>query len=181
MNSTLISLPPNWNPEMSFWEQNGQLAILPPFDKIYNIDKGGKESSKLATTVFFISEVNEDKNTFARVPIDMRKAIIQENYYPDIDWENPLLVRAIEMYPEVCLSAIGRTLKELKEALQKRAAYLRNIEYNLDTMKDIDNAMAKSEKIYADFEKIEQKFIDHEKIGRVRGGRTESAIEKKLL
>lgn len=181
MNSTLISLPPNWNPEMSFWEQNGQLSILPPFDKIYNIDKGGKESSMLATTVFFISEVNEDKNTFARVPLDIRKTIIQENYYPDIDWENPLLVHAIEMYPEVCLSAIGRTLKELKEALQKRAAYLRNIEYNLDTMKDIDNAMAKSEKIYSDFEKIEQKFIDHEKIGRVRGGRAESAIEKKLL
>lgn len=176
--STLCVLPPNWSPEINFWDTNGQLAIMPPFNKIYDIDKGGMESSKLMTVVFFMADADEDKNRFARIPFEERKEMIQETYYPDIDWKNKLLQKAIDAYPELCLSAVARTLKDTKEFLQRRAAYLRTVEYNINTMKDIDTAISKNLKIYEDFEKIEQKYIQQEKISRVRGGRKETAVEK---
>jgi len=181
MSNNFVVLPPNWSPETNFWDFNGQLSVIPPFDKIYKIDNGGEKSSKMMTMVFFMSEVDDDKNRFARIPAEERQEMLVETYYPDANFKDKLLVKAMEAYPDVCMSAIARTLKDTKDFLQRRSAYLRSIEYNLNTMKDLDNAMAKSEKIYADFERIEKKFVEKEKTGRIRGGRAESAIEKKML
>lgn len=176
--NNFVTLPLNWTPETNFWDFNGQLAIVAPFDKIYNLDKGGDKSSKLMTIVFFMCDPDEEKNRFYRLPEEDRKQMLKETYYPDIDWDNKLLVAAISKYPEVCLTAVARTLKDTKDFLTRRSEYLRTVPYNLETMKDIDMAISKSVKIYEDFEKIQQKFVEHEKVGRIRGGRRETEVEK---
>ncbi len=171
-------LPPNWTPDTNFWDFNGQLSIVSPFNKIYKLDNGGNVSSKIMTVIFFMADPDEEKNKFYRIPEEERKEAISESYYNDIDWNNPLLIEGIEKYPELCLSAAARSLKDVKDFITRRAAYLRSVPYNLDTMKDVDMAVSKNDKIYADFEKIEQNFIQSEKIGRVRGGRKETPAEK---
>lgn len=178
---SFVSLPVNWKPDYNFWEQNGQLSIIYPFSKIYNLDNGGDESSKMMTTIFLMADPDEDKNKFARMSEDMRRKEISENYYPDIDWENPLLKEGIEKYPELCLSAIARTLKTVKESLARRAEFLRTVIYTEDNIAKIDTAISKNLKIYEDFEAIEQKFITQEKTGKIRGGRKQSYREKGLL
>lgn len=178
---SFVSLPVNWKPDFNFWEQNGQLIVVSPFSKIYALDNGGELSSKIMTVVYLMSDPDESSNKFARMPEEMRKEHIVENYYPDIDWEDPLLKEAIERYPDLCLSAVARTLKTVKESLARRAEFLRTVIYTEDNIAKIDTAISKNLKIYEDFEAIEQKFIQQEKTGKIRGGRKQSHRERGVL
>jgi len=176
--NNFVNLPPNWTKDTNFWDFNGQLAIIYPFSKIHKLDNGGELSSKLMTIVFFMCDPDEEKNRFYRIPEEERREAIQESFYDAIDWNDELLVEAIDKYPELCLSAVARSLKDMKDFITRRAVILRKMDYTLDTMKDIDAAIAKNDKIYSDFERIEQKYISSEKVGRVRGGRKETPVEK---
>jgi len=167
----------------NFWDVNPQLIYIHPFSELYNNDesKDKEISSKDMWCVFFMSDPDEDKNKFYRIPEKDRILMLQETYHNTFDTQNELIKKCLEGYISLCLTSVERALKAEKDALVKRADFLNNAEYNYDTMRDLDNAFSKTSKIYENFEAIEERFIKHKTQSRVKGGRKESASEKGLL
>lgn len=161
----------------NFWGVNPQLCFMKPFSLLYNRDTSeDKElSSKDMWVIYFLSHPDEDENKFYRIPNKLE--MLQETYH-NIDMEDALVKKCIEEYPEVCLNSVERALKAEKEQLLKRAKFLSLADYNYETMTALDNANAKTSKIYDNFEAIENKFLMHKESSRVKGGRKESASEK---
>ena len=145
----------------NFWEANPQLVYMPPFSYLYSSDKSKDKakSSKDMWCIFFMSDPDEDKNKFYRIPEKERLDMLQEVYNPEFDVENELVQECILKYPSLCLTAVERALKDEKDALSKRAKFLASATYDFDTMKDLDNAYSKTSKIYENFEAIEERFL----------------------
>jgi len=167
----------------NFWEANPQLIIMPPFSNLYSTDKSKdkEKSSKDMWCVFFMSDPDEEKNLFYRIPESERLTMLKEVYNPTFDIEDELILKALDAYPVLCLTAVERALKGEKDALAKRAVFLQKAEYDFETMKDLDNAFSKTSKIYENFEAIEERFLKQKNQSRVKGGRRESASEKGLI
>jgi hypothetical protein len=167
----------------NFWEVNPQLVYIPPFSSLYATDKSKEKtkSSKDMWCIFFMSDPDEEKNKFYRIPEKERLEMLKEVYNPEFDVENELVSECIIKYPSICLTAVERALKDEKDALAKRAVFLAKADYNYDTMKDLDNAFSKTSKIYENFEAIEERFLKQKNQSRVKGGRRESASEKGLI
>lgn len=169
---------------VSFWEKNPQLAVMHPFKELYDRDdsKGKSVSSIEGWAIVFFCEPDEEINIFFRFPEEERKVEIEQGLsLPTSLWDDASVVRCIERYPMICLDSIGRGIKEYKEVLEKRATFLKTSPYNLDTMTQIDNALSKSPKIYDDFDKINKKFLEGKGESTLKGGRSKSATEKKMI
>ena len=167
----------------NFWEVNPQLVYMPPFSELYNQDKSKnkEKSSKDMWCIFFMSDPDEDKNKFYRIPEKERLEMLREVFHPDFDTEKETVQLCINKYPYICLSAVERALKDEKDALVKRAKFLASAQYNFDTMKDLDNAYSKTSKIYENFEAVEERFVKQKSQSRLKGGRKESASERGLI
>jgi hypothetical protein len=163
----------------NFWGVNPQLSFMKPFSDLYERDQSeGKEQSSLDMwVIFFLSDPDEEKNKFYRIPEKERIDMLKDTFH-DIDLDDELIKECIDQYPAICLLSVERALKDEKDALSKRAKFLAKAEYDFETMKDLDNAYSKTSKIYENFEAIEQKFLTHREKSRVKGGRKESASEK---
>jgi len=167
----------------NFWEVNPQLTYMSPFSELYQSDKSKNKdrSSRDMWCIFFMSDPDEDKNLFYRIPEKERLEMLMEVFHPKFNLEDELVSKAMEEYPTLCLTAVERALKDEKDALTKRAKFLSTADYDFDTMKDLDNAYSKTSKIYENFEAIEERFIKQKSQSRVKGGRRESASEKGLI
>jgi hypothetical protein len=177
-------------PEENFWELNPQIQYLTPFNKLKD---EFKDSSQHMWAIFFMSDPDEDINKFYRYDLEKRKEQIN-NFYSKIKWEDPLFIECLESYPFECLNSIQRSLKDELDSLKDRTRLIRHTKLTLDytdpdtgrtikgTTAQIDTMRAKSEKIYEQLEKAQNKFFKQkdEEI-RVRGGRAESFSEKGLV
>jgi hypothetical protein len=175
----MININKNFSPEQNFWDLNAQLAIIKPFSILYNNDKSKdkKQSSDQAWCIFFISESDETKNLFFRIPEKERIEMLEEVYGLKLA-NNKFVKDCIDAYPELVMTSVERSLKDMKDLLTKRAKVLLKMDYNLETGKFIDDAIAKNLKIYQDFEKIQVMFNQEQKKTIVRGGRQLSAMER---
>ena len=181
--SNFVKINPVFSPDDNFWELNPQLQYMKPFNDLYLLDKdkSKKNSSKQMWIVVWLCEPDEEINKFYRIPLDERKQMIKETYYPDINYDDELLKVCIEQYPYLCLTSIGRLVKDQKDFLIKRNKFLTNAEYNFDTMSDLDNALSKNLKISEDFKKVEELFDQSKKELKARGNRALTLSEKKLI
>lgn len=199
-----IKINPDFRPELNFWELNPQVAYISPFNKLYETDNGGDDSSAHMWACFFISYPDEDKNFLFKLPPHEQKEAINR-FYSDIRWDDPLFQDCVEEFPFACLNSIQRSLKEELESLKERSKTLRETPYTFDhymtndmgdmildksgkpihikgTAKDIDAARAKTSKIYEGVEKALEKFVQSkEEEARVYGGRQQTIHEKGLL
>jgi hypothetical protein len=183
MSNKLITINKNFNKDANFWIENPQLALIKPFALLYNRDKTKDKnvSSKEMWSIFFLACPDESENKLYRIPIEERKLTIKELYFPDIKYDDALFTQCVDEYPFVCMSAVERTVKESKDFLIRRANFLKTAEYNIETMKEIDNAVSKSLKIYEDFAKIEALFDTSKKEQVARGNRKLTLSEKQLI
>lgn len=167
----------------NFWEVNPQLVYIAPFNSLYATDKSKEKekSSKDMWCIFFMTDPDEEKNKFYRIPEKERLEMLKEIYHPAFKEEDELIAECILKYPSICMTAVERALKDEKDALAKRAKFLASAEYDYGTMKDLDNAFSKTSKIYENFEAIEERFLKQKSHSRVKGGRRESASEKGLI
>lgn len=169
---------------VNFWEKNPQLAVLKPFSVLYDNDKSKEKasSSLLMWAIFFFCEPDEELNKFYRFGEVERKVEICDGLkLDDTIWSDVSVIHCIERYPFICLDAVGRTLKEYKDLLVRRASFLTTEKYDLESMTSIDNALAKNLKIYEDYDKIYNKFISGKDLGTKRGGKSKSLTESKQI
>ena len=89
----------------NFWEVNPQLVYIPPFSELYNKDKSKnkEKSSKNMWRIFFMSDPDEDKNKFYRIPEKERLEMLKEVFHPDFDTEKEMVQLCINKYSYICL------------------------------------------------------------------------------
>ena len=181
--SKLVKINKTFNKDENFWILNPQLIYMQPFSDLYLRDKSKEKikSSQEMWCIFFLSDPDESENIFYRIPYEQRLQMLKETYYPDLNESDELFEKCKDAYVYTCLSTIERTVKEQKDFLVKRTKALINMEYNIDTMKEIDNAYARNLKINEDFKKVEELFDQSKKELKARGNRALTLSEKKLI
>ena len=80
----------------NFWEVNPQLVYIPPFSELYNKDKSKnkEKSSKNMWCIFFMSDPDEDKNKFYRIP-EKERLEISQSFNRNANISNPKRWRKI--------------------------------------------------------------------------------------
>ena len=173
MNS-FINIKKDFDPSLDFWDLNPHLTYTLPFSKVY-------PNSKFMWCVLWMNDPDEESNKFYRLPYEDRLDACK-SFYEDFNSEDELFIECSEAYNTVCLTSIERALKQEKEALVKRAEFLRNTEYNLDTMTALDNAFSKTYNILKNYDKIEKEFLKQkEQDIRIYGNRRQTLRERKQL
>lgn len=181
--NTFINIKKEFKPDQNFWELNPHLRFVKPFSELYSEDtsKNKLQSSKDMWCIFFLSEPDENINVYYRLDNDEILAVCKR-FNPNFHDTDELIKTCMREYPEVCLTVIERMLKITKDFLKKRNSFLKEVNYNLDTMRDIDNALGKTGKIEEDFDKIVQKYDESKRMEiQIHGGRKLTAREKKTI
>lgn len=178
MNS-FINVKKTFDPTINYWELNPHLIYLKPYSVLYNEDKSKDKvnSSKTMWCITWMIDPDEDTNKYFRLNEEQRIEVCTE-FHSEFDFNNELVQEIVQAYPEDCLTIIERSLRDTKEFIRKRDKFIKTQEYNFDTMKDLDDAAAKSVKILQDYEKIEKQFLEEKSKGiRIKGGRQQTARE----
>lgn len=184
----------------NFWHLNPTIPLIKPFNEIYNEDnsKDKVNSSKVMWCIFFNNDPDEELNIYYKIPIEEREEMLKEVFYPEMDFEK--YSKHQEAYRNLCLTSVQKDLLLEKEALHKRAIFLRDTDYTLDTYetmtignrfqrvtlpgtaKQLDSMKKATESIMKNFERIEEKYFESKRgEARIFGGRKESATEQKRL
>ena len=182
MNS-FINIKKELKPDENFWELNPHLRFVNPFSKLYSEDesKNKIDSSKTMWCIFYLSEPDEDINLYYRLSEDEIYEVCK-SFHPKFSIEDEVVLECISVYPEICLTVIERLLKTTKDLFKKRNKFLKEADYNFETMTAIDNAIAKTPKMEEDFDKIVQKYTESKKTEiQLYGGRKLTAREKKTI
>lgn len=182
MNS-FINIKKEYTPDMNWWELNPHTIHVRPFSKLYARDESKKKinSSKEMWCIFTMNEPDELINPPFRFSEDDRLAYCK-SFYPDFDPNDELVMECLLAYPDVFLTLIEQTLKNTKDMFHKRNAFLKQAEYNFETMQALDNAIAKTPKLEEDFDKVYQKYLEQQnKKIQLHGGRNQTLREKKLI
>lgn len=181
--NTFINIKKEFKPDQNFWELNPHLRFLNPFSKLYSEDdsKNKNTSSKTMWCIFYLSEPDEDINLYYRLSEEDILKVCKE-FHPDFNLEDELILECVSTYPEICLTVIERLLKTTKDLFKKRNKFLKEADYNFETMTAIDNAIAKTPKMEEDFDKIVQKYNESKNTEiQIHGGRKLTAREKKTI
>lgn len=181
--NTFINIKKDLKPDVNFWELNPHLRFVSPFASLYDRDttKNKDQSSKDMWCIFFLSEPDEDINLYYRLTYSEILNVCK-NFNADFNIEDELILQCLQEYPETCLTVIQRLLKTTKDLFKKRNQFLKEADYNFETMTAIDNAIAKTPKMEEDFDKIVQKYAEEKnKEIQLYGGRKLTAREKKTI
>jgi hypothetical protein len=184
--------------DANFWKLNPQLQFIKPFDKLYNIDDSlnKQESSKTMWCIVFMSDPDEETNKFFRIPHLERYEMLKETFHSLFNLEEEITKECYYAYPDLCLTAAQRALKDEKEMLIKRATFIKEQEYTLDkyelvpmgqrmvrvtlpgTAKQLDTMHKATKSIMDNFKIIESEFFAEKSKSQLKGDRQESKSEK---
>ena len=184
--------------DANFWKLNPQLQFIKPFNELYNTDDSINKdlSSKTMWCIVFMCDPDEDINKFFRIPEKERYEMLQETFFPLFDLEDEVTKKCIEAYPIMCLTSVQKALKDEKEVLIKRAKFLKEQEYTLDTYemvqvgsrmqritlpgtaKQLDTMHKSTKTIMDNFKLVENDFFAEKSKSQLKGNRIESKAEK---
>lgn len=185
--------------DANFWKLNPQLQFIKPFNELYNSDSSINKdlSSKTMWCIVFMCDPDEEINKFFRIPEKERYEMLQETFFPLFDMEDEIIKKCLEAYPILCLTSIQRALKDEKEMLMKRATFIKEQEYTLDsyeiaigtggrpmrvtlpgTAKQLDTMHKATKSIMDNFKLVESEFFAEKSKSQLKGNRSESKAEK---
>lgn len=181
--ATFVTINKTFTNGEDFWELNPVLCVTPPFNKLYNRDKSvnKKTSSKEMYTIYFLEEVDEELNLFARYSEIEAIKLLKSDFSLDVNINDKTFKECRESYPSIALTTVEKSLKDLGNFINKRKDTLLKMEITLENIELLDKAMARNLKIYQDYEKILSLFNHEKRKTLVRGGRDLSMSEKQLL
>jgi len=105
--------------------------------------------------------------------------LIEEEYLKDIDLElpNELLERTLKDFEDVFLTKAERFLLHWEEKLEERDTFIASIPYNETSYDMLDSMMARSEKLWKQYE-VALETVRKEKESSTLGGAQESIAEQ---
>lgn len=180
---SFITLRIDTDPKLNFWDLNPHIRFIPGYSKLYDEDKSKDkaESSKVMWCITWLCHPDEEVNRYYRLS-ESDKLETCKKFNPKFNEEDELTKQCIERFPDDCLNVIEKALKGELDFLNKRSQFLRNAEYNYDTMTPLDNAVSKTSKIMEQFDLVYQKYVESKKKTiQLIGGRNQTAREKNRI
>lgn len=189
-NDTFVNVS-KFELDTNFWQLNPDLAYMSGFRPIYNIDQGGDESSIIMWSIYFYTDL---KSKFRRMSELQRKTEIAELFGKDVvNFDNPLMIKGIDYYREICLTTAQRNFAEWEDMLNERTEWLKALPWTLDhyavadngksilvkgTASDKDNMLSKTGKHWEMYMKLKDEMNKEEASGQLRGGGSLSFLEE---
>lgn len=177
-----MSLLSNFQIDANFWETYPLMRVPEAFALLYNEDKtkDKRESSKLMWAVAMLVDIS-DTNKYRNLREEDRKKLICEDYLgrPEYNWD--LLEPAIETYKHLHLSKDERILVDLERKVEERTKFIIDTEYSLEEGDKLDKLFANTDKIFNIVKDLRADIEKQKNAGTLKGGRTESISEQKLI
>jgi len=175
----------NFDIDVSFWDVNPTFKILGEFANFYRSDtsKGKGASSKVMWAIALLEE-NDQDNKLRTYSEGDRKKIIAEELIRDDKFKWKKYQYLIDYYVESQMSKSKRSLRRLRKKMEEREDFMETTEYTLSNARELDNMFANTEKLFSLIKKLELEIEKEENQsggGLVRGGRSESAGERKEI
>jgi hypothetical protein len=170
----------NFSLESDFWEENEHFLIYPEFKEFHRRDKsrGKKNSSQM---MWAIALLVHPKSKFKDGSYQDRVDLITDDYLDvKYDWVEKY-EELIEKFKQVGMTRIQRIAMEWGDKLDERMIFLTSLPYNLETVDQLDKAMANTGKIWDIYQKCLADLNEEESKGHVQGGGEESASEQNLI
>lgn len=187
----------NFNTDDNFWETNPSFKSIEKFRHFYELDKSRskKISSHIMWAIAFLLDPHQD-NPWKNLSEVDKKILIADEYLEvaKFKWED--YQDLIDEYYQRVLTLAEKDFYELIEKMHERKEFIKNTEYTLDSLEEIDGRtrsikgtaaqldkmVVDTAKIYEQLELVKQK-LEKEKNsdGETKGGMQESATEQGLL
>ena len=180
-----MSVIANFDIDVNFWELNTQFKILGKFATFYRADtsKGKNASSKVMWAIALFTDTDKD-NKLRNLPKKDKETIIAAEFIRDVKFKWKKYNDLIEYYKETQLTLSKRSLFFLNDKMQEREDFLKTVAYTIENAGELDKIMANTDKLFSMVARLEDQIEQAESAedgGIAKGGRTESASERKEL
>ena len=180
----MVSVLEAYEPRASFWEAHPQFKKLGLFAEFYKKDVSNKRwnSSNIMWGIAFLVD-NSKYNRFRNFPEEERKKLIKEEIINKESFSWKRYEKYIKFYEEVELSPLKRNLRILRKKMDERMKFIEETSYNVANAKELDSIISNTDKLFDLMLKLEKQIEkeENEASGSVKGGRTESLVEQKII
>lgn len=182
-----------FDPSVNIWKLNPQLKSYKPYSLLYDQDdtEDKSYSSLQMWVVFFMCHPDEHENLFFRMSEKERKKMFLDTFFKGYDWDDPVFQQCLESYPQDCMTAVQRAYAAELDQLRKRAKLIEETNLTLDrtlvedgkainikgTATQINALQKDALKVYENYDKIRQKFIEEKEEMTAHGAKLKQ-IEK---
>lgn len=191
-----INTTEKFNIEENFWKLNPQVKHIKPYSMLYRKDKSKDKSvsSKQMWCIWLYMDPSYNNKVGKLPESEKREAIL--DYYPDFNFEDPLIVQCMESYSTHFLSPVARNMVNLEVAIQNVSEKVNELsrdksKLTLDTYEKIEGryqlkkgTMPQLMKLLDDVHKLMEKydkmrrlFEEEQSEERIYGGGKLTAIE----
>lgn len=170
----------NFSLSANFWEENEHFLIYPEFREFHKNDKSKKKKNS-SQMMWAIALLVHPKSKFKDSSYKDRITLISEDYL-DVKYEwTEKYENLIERFKQIGMTRVQRIAMEWGDKLDERTEFLTSVPYNLETVDQLDKAMANTGKIWDIYQRCLADLADEESKGHVQGGGEESAAEQNLI
>lgn len=173
----------NFSIKDNFWECNPNMKIVEKFKQLHDEDgsKKKKDSSSIMWAIALLLDKNPD-NPYRNLSEVDKRIVIMEDFLEDKSFNFSLYLGIIKAYEVLCLDPIERTLLQMERKLEERDAFVNSLSYNIDNASSIDTLILNTKKLKDLYFEMKTELAKTDSIeGTTRGGKKESASEKKLI
>ena len=139
------------DPEFNFWK------LYPEFAKIEEFKKIKKEYSNSSDIMWFIVLAFDTDSKFFNIVFDDRVELLGKDYVKDKEFykKNKTKIQgAIDTFTKIVDTPLKRHLRQWLETCDKRTAFLRDAEYDLDNFDKLDKMAANTTALLSALDKI---------------------------
>lgn len=178
----MVDLLDSFDILQNFWEANPAFMAVKEFKKIYKKDKtrGKAYSSKV---MWALSLLIHPKSKFANATYADRLVLVNEDYL-----EGKLTIspeknhkELVDCYKKFAMTRTQRIARQWGDKLDERFELLESMVYTLETAESLDQMMARTEKLWKQYQTCLKDLGDENAHSQVQGGAVESLTEKDII
>lgn len=146
--------------DKDFWKEFPEMKSL--FQEFYNDDKS-KNKEKSSNIMWALLTIYSTDSLWYHIPDKEELAKDKIIGDPEFKWKD--YGKVVDRFKTTVMSTAERTLLEWEESIRKRQEFLRNAEYDFDTMNDLDKAYRATPAIFKEYKEIYNDFMDERASG----------------
>lgn len=195
-----VSIKGPFDIRKDFWDANFQISLIEPFRSLYLRDTSESHhiSSKEMWCIWLYKDPNYE-NKIYRLKENEKISAIQA-YYPEFDFNDPLIATCILEYPDHCLSPAAKAFMQEDASMIQRSQFIAQAEYTFDevernrdgaivftkmgvpivrkgTASTIDGMRKLTLDIMERYQQVRKVFEEEQHMLRIYGGGNESLAE----
>ena len=160
----------------NIWITNPHLKYMKPFNKIY--EWKGKDEEYTSKAMWSIVLLADPRSKFHRIDLEERKKEIETYFFKDKLFHLVMIQKAIEAYPDKCLTPLLKNFKSWTDLLNERGIYMKKQGYTEETWESADTMLKNSKVIWDRYLAIKEEVDKSESKAQTRGGIVKSAAER---